>query len=482
MSSGVRTLYPIVVDLNGTLVHTDTQHESALRFMRDKPAAVLRIPSWWRTGKAGIKRGISNATHVDPGALPYNLALVSWLRQQRARGRLIVLCTASDMAIASAIATHLDLFDEVMASDGLVNLAGQHKADALERRFGRGGFDYAGNANADLLVWERARRAILVNASDAVSARAARRFDVEHVFAPPGAGLRVAARALRVHQWMKNLLLFIPLLAAHRYGVLYAWEALLLAFLAFSLCASAVYIGNDLLDLDSDRQHPRKRHRPFASGVLPAWVGVVAAPVLLAASMVLAMGVGGHFLQWMLFYFFVTCLYSWRLKRLVLVDCLTLAMLYTLRIVAGASAVQVPLSFWLLAFSGFLFLSLAFLKRYAELQVQILAGQTRAHGRGYLTADAPLLQMLGVSSAYAAVVVLALYLNSDAVAVLYRAPQIVWGAVPVILFWVSWMWLRAHRGQMHDDPMVFAVKDRVSLSAGLAFTAVVAGGALGAPW
>ena len=474
-------MYPIVVDLDGTLVHTDMLHESALRALRDKPGHLLRMPGWLHTGKAALKEALAHATHFDPTALPYNLALMTWLREQRALGRHVILCTAADTLIAGAIARHLDLFDEVIASDGVVNLAGRNKADVLEQRFGRGGFDYAGNSQADLHVWERARRAIVVNASATVSDAAASRFEVEHVFASPGAGLAVARKALRVHQWLKNLLLFIPLLAAHRYGDLQAWGALVLAFMAFSLCASAVYVANDLFDLDSDRQHPRKRYRPFASGVLPAWIGVAAVPLLLAASMLLALGAGRRFVAWLLVYFCVTCLYTVALKRLVLVDCIALAMLYTLRVVAGAAAADVVLSFWLLAFSIFLFLSLAFLKRYAELQVQVLAGETTVHGRGYITSDAPLVQMLGIASAYAAVIVLALYLNSDAVAALYRAPHVVWGAVPVMLFWVSWVWLRAHRGEMHDDPLVFAVKDRASLAAGLLFAAAVVGGATGMP-
>jgi len=280
----------------------------------------------------------------------------------------------------------------------------------------------------------------------------------------------------------QNLLLFVPLLAAHQLGNGPAWLALLLAFASFSLCASSVYIANDLLDLESDRLHPRKRLRPFASGQMPVWMGVVFAPLLLLASLLLATFVGGQFLPWLLAYFVLTCAYSWGLKRLVLVDCLTLALLYTLRIVAGAAAVGQVLSFWLLAFSVFLFLSLAFVKRYAELEVQVLSGKQKIHGRGYHTTDAPLVQTMGIVSGYASVLVLALYLNSDAVLRLYRAPQLIWGAVPVMLFWVSWMWLQAQRGQMHDDPLVFAVKDRASLAAGVAFVVIIAAGAVGWPW
>jgi 4-hydroxybenzoate polyprenyltransferase len=457
-------------------------HESALWMLRDSPFDVLRMPGWLMDGKASLKRKLADRGTFNPASLPYNEELLAWLEEQREEGRTLILCTASDASIANAIAEHLGVFDEVMASNGDVNLAGRNKAAALEQRYGVRGFDYAGNSNADLAVWERARRAIVVNASDAIVRKAEALCEVEQVFPGTKPGFKALRRTLRVHQWMKNLLLFVPLVAAHAFASIEPWMSLVLAFISFSLCASTVYIANDLLDLESDRLHPNKRTRPFASGLVPAWMGVVIAPVLLLVSLLLGARVGGDFLPWLLFYFAVTCAYSWWLKRLVLIDCLTLAILYTLRIVAGAAAAGITLSFWLLAFSVFLFLSLAFVKRYAELQVQILNGKLKAHGRGYLTSDAPLIQMLGITAGYAAVVVLSLYLNSDAVLALYREPEIVWGAVPVILFWVSWMWMQAHRGHMHDDPLVFAVKDRASLAAGLLFGVVLAIGAAGTPW
>jgi 4-hydroxybenzoate polyprenyltransferase len=473
---------PLIVDLDGTLIHTDMLHESALRVSRDSPLDVLRIPFWLAQGKAVLKQKLAGRSTFDPSSLPYNESLLDWLREQRAAGRRLVLCTASDRSIADAVAAHLGVFDEVMASDGAVNLAGQHKAEALERRYGHGGFDYAGNSSADLKVWRRARHAIVVNGGAGLAGRAAALCKVEREFPAPARGLKAWRKVLRVHQWLKNLLLFVPMLAAHQIMEPANWLTLLLAFVSFSLCASTVYIANDLLDLESDRAHPRKRLRPFASGAVPAWMGVLLAPVLLAASVVLAWYVGGGFLPWLAVYFLLTCVYSWGLKRLILVDCVALAMLYTLRIIAGGAALELPLSFWLLAFSVFLFLSLAFVKRYAELQTQALAGKNKAHGRGYYTSDAPLVQMLGVTAGYAAAVVLSMYLNSDTVVKLYACPEAVWGAVPVLLFWISWIWMQAHRGHMHDDPVVFAVKDQASLAAGLVFGAMIAVGAVGWPW
>jgi 4-hydroxybenzoate polyprenyltransferase/phosphoserine phosphatase len=474
--------FPLVVDLDGTLIHTDMLHESALRALRDKPFHTLRIPYWLSQGKAVLKQSLGACTDFDLTCLPYNRDLLDWLTQQRAQGRKLILCTASDVCIATAIAEHLGIFDEVLASDGTINLAGKFKAAMLEQRFGRAGFDYVGNSRADLAVWQVARRAVVVNASADLAKKAGTYCEVEQVFPSLAVDFTAWRRVLRVHQWMKNLLLFIPLFAAHQVTNLDTWAALILAFFSFSLCASSVYIVNDLLDLESDRQHPRKRNRPFASGLVPAWMGVGLAPLLLLGSLVLGWFVGGTFLPWLLFYFVLTCAYSWGLKRLILVDCLTLAMLYTLRIVAGAAAASMVLSFWLLAFSVFLFLSLAFVKRYAELQVQLLNSKEKVHGRGYYTSDAPLVQMLGITSGYAAVLVLALYLNSDAVVRLYRTPELVWGAVPVMLFWVSWIWMRAHRGEMHDDPLIFALKDKASLLAGVAFAAVLAMGTVGWPW
>ncbi|WP_255486920.1 UbiA family prenyltransferase [Massilia forsythiae] len=473
---------PLIVDLDGTLIHTDMLHESALRISRDRPLDALRIPVWLMQGKAVLKRNLASRSGFDASLLPYNEALLAWLKEQRALGRQVVLCTASDHAIAQAIAAHLGVFDDVMASDGSTNLAGGHKAQALVRRYGERRFDYVGNSSADLAVWRHARHAIVVNGARGLAHKAAAQCRVEREFAPAPRGFAAWRRVLRVHQWLKNLLLFMPLLAAHQVGDVDGWLTLLLAFVSFSLCASTVYIANDLLDLESDRAHPRKRLRPFASGAVPAWQGVLLAPLLLGTSLALGALVGGTFLPWLLCYFVLTCLYSWVLKRVILLDCITLAMLYTLRIIAGAAALWMPLSFWLLAFSVFLFLSLAFVKRYAELQVQASTGKTKVHGRGYYTSDEPLVLNLGVTAGYASAVVLALYLNSDNVLVLYRQPEAVWGAVPVLLFWVSWIWMQAHRGHMHDDPLVFAVKDRASRLAGLAFGAVVLAGALGWPW
>ena len=464
---------PLVVDLDGTLIRTDMLHEALCGLLREKPASLCLIPYWLCRGKALLKRQLAERTRVDPRALPFNRDFLAWLRQQHAQGRTLILCTATDHKIATIIAEHLGMFDDVMASNGVTNLSGSHKAEALVRRFGPAGFDYAGNSRADLAVWQCARRAVIVSASTALAERAGTKIHVERVFTSPALGWSTWSRVLRLHQWLKNVLLAVPLIAAHQVTQAESWLAVLLAFVSFSLCASAVYITNDLLDLENDRKHPLKSDRPFAAGLVPVWTGGVVIPLLLLGSFAVGWHVGGGFLSWLLVYIALTTAYSWRLKRLIIIDCLTLAMLYTVRIVAGGAATEVTPSFWLLAFSCFLFLSLAFVKRYAELRLLSHGGQEQAHGRDYSVSDAPLIQMLGITSGYAAVLVLALYLNSDTVLRLYQTPEILWGAIPVTVFWISWMWTQAHRGVLQEDAVVFALSDRVSLLAGLALAIIL---------
>lgn len=459
---------PLVVDLDGTLIHTDLLHESILQLARLKPWLLFHVPLWFLGGKARLKSKLVDSIDLPIASLPYNHELISYISDQRSLGRRIILCTASHQNLAQSVADHLGIFDEVLASSELFNLLGNLKANALCNQYGAKGYDYAGNSSDDMAVWEYARSAIVVNASPSLIEKVSSLFLVEKIFFRPTVGFKSWIKVFRLHQWVKNILIFMPAIAAHALLTGDAWGKLFLAFLSFGLCASFVYVLNDLLDLESDRLHPRKRYRPFASGRVPIWVGVVFAPVLILFSILLAVDIGANFLNWLLIYLLITSMYSWGLKRLVVVDVLTLAILYTLRIVAGAAAINVPLSFWILAFSIFLFLSLAFVKRDAELQSYGGNGR-QLHGRGYETSDAPLIQQLGISSGYAAVLVLALYINSENVVKLYKTPEIIWVAVPLLLWWLSWMWFQANRGLMHDDPIVFAIKDKTSLLIGILF-------------
>jgi len=469
---------PLIVDLDGTLINTDMLHESAVMLFKSNPLAFLKASLSLSNGKAALKKSISSFIDLSPSNLPYNQEFLKYLQSQKNLGRKIILCTASDQSIAHSIANYLNIFDEVLASDGNTNLSGTEKSNYLIAKFGKGNFDYAGNSNVDVEVWKNCRKAIVVNASKSTASKANSVALVEEKFPPQEATLKVWLKMIRVHQWLKNVLLFVPLLAAHSIFQLDSWIRLLIAFVSFSLCASTVYLANDLLDLESDRCHPRKKNRPFASGAIPIHKGILLAPILFLISFILASFVNHIFIIWLGVYFIITCAYSFGIKQMILIDCLTLAVLYTLRIIAGAAAVSMPLSFWLLAFSIFLFLSLAFIKRYAELEVQLHSGNQKIHGRGYLVSDASIIQSLGITSGLAAVIVLALYINSDAIRLLYPNPEIIWGVVPVMLFWISWMWMQAHRGLMHDDPLIFAVKDRASLVTGLIFLFIVVLGAI----
>jgi 4-hydroxybenzoate polyprenyltransferase/phosphoserine phosphatase len=473
---------PLVVDLDGTLIHTDLLYESALRLAQSDVLSLLRWPGWLAQGKAVLKRRIAERTAIDVTVLPYDQRVLAYIQAQRAAGRRTVLATASDERYAQAVAEHLGCFDEVLGSDGSNNLSASGKARALTERFGDKGFDYAGNSRADLPVWAASRQAIVANASPALRAQAATRAPVAEEFPPAVGGgvgwglssLRTWARALRLHQWLKNLLIFVPLLGAHQLLQITLIAPALLAFLAFGLVASSIYLLNDMADLDSDRRHPRKRARPLASGQLGLLQALVAMALLLSAGLALAFAIGPRFAAWVGIYGLTTVVYTFWAKRKLLLDAITLAGLYTLRIVAGAAAVSLQLSFWLLAVSLFLFLSLAFVKRYIELRTVSERGQKMASGRSYMTSDLPLVQMFGVASGYAAVLVMALYLNSDNVARLYATPQLLWLTIPLLLYWISRTWLQAHRGQVDDDPLLYAVKDRVSLMCGGLFLLLMA--------
>lgn len=466
-SAAATALPPIVCDLDGTLIHTDLLLETFLLLIKRNPLYLLVVPLWLLRGKATLKAEIARRVQLNAVALPYVAPLLEWLREQKAAGRALWLCTASDHRLARAVADHLGLFDGVLASDGQLNLAGRNKAQTLVQRFGERGFDYCGNHTVDLEVWRHARAAVVVNGSSGLEGRArAAGVQVEAVFAAGGGGIKAVVKAIRVHQWAKNALIFVPVAAAHLLGDLSTLGASLLAFAAFSLCASSVYLLNDMLDLQADRQHHSKCKRPFASGQLSLLFGLLATPVLLVVALLLALALPLKFLGVLAAYYVATLAYSFGLKRVVMVDVLALAGLYTVRIVAGAAATGIALSFWLLMFSIFIFLSLAMVKRYAELHAMREQGKLKAQGRGYQVEDLHLLQSLGAASGYISTLVLALYVNSPDISILYKHPKAVWLLVPVMLYWISRVWMQTYRGHMDDDPLVFALKDRVSLATG----------------
>ena len=458
---------PLVVDLDNTLLRTDLLAEllpsHLLRNPRDLPKAI----GWLLAGRARLKDEIATRCPVDPATLPYNEALLEWLREERARGRELWLVSASHQRHVSAIADYLGLFAGALGSDASRNLKGEHKREALVGRFGSRGYDYAGDSRADLAVWRDAAAAIVVGDDETLVRRASRVTLVTRRFAAPAGGLGGWRRALRVHQWLKNVLLFVPLLTAQRWDEPVAVAAALLGFIAFSFAASSIYLLNDLADIADDRAHPVKRHRPLASGLLPVPLALGAAALLASLAVSIALLLPAAFAGWLAAYLITTTAYSAILKRRPIVDVVCLAGLYTLRLLAGAAAIGVAASFWLLAFSMFLFLSLALIKRFAELRRLSLDGGGRI-ARNYDTDDLPVIVAAGVGAGLAAVMVLALYIQSGQTLALYGHPARLWVAGPLLLYWVLRAWFLANRGEIDEDPLAWTVRDRSSWLVGLA--------------
>jgi 4-hydroxybenzoate polyprenyltransferase len=463
---------PLVIDLDGTLLHSDLLLESGLIFFRSRPLHFLSPFKWLTSGKAHLKEQLAKATSLDVANLPYNSEVIKLIEEEKLKGRQIILATASHKIYADQIASHLNLFDKVYATEGRINLVSFVKRDLLIREYGKQGFDYAGNSQDDLPIFAAARLAYLVNPERGVQTKAYANGNLERVLFEKSDPIKTWTKALRLHQWLKNLLIFVPLLASHQFSNPSLILNCLFAFFLFGLCASSVYLLNDLLDLVDDRHHRTKRHRPFASGQLSIKSGLLAFPTLLF----LAFSNALTFLPWKLslalgVYFTLTLMYSFIFKRRMVADVIALAMLYTLRIIAGVFACELTLTFWMLAFSMFIFLSLALVKRYAELlkEPQTKDKMEKTRGRGYCPDDLQMVSSLGAASGYLAVMVLALYIQDQTIISLYKHPKMIWLACPLLLYWISRTWLLTHRGEMHDDPIVFAMKDRISLLVAIMF-------------
>jgi len=457
-------LKPLCVDLDGTLLRTDLLVESFFLLLKRNILYIFLIPVWLLKGKAHLKQQIADRVEIDASLLPYQETFLNYLKQQHESGRKLILATASNIKFANSVAEQVAIFDAVLASDAVTNLSGRRKLAPLVSEYGEAGFSYAGNAMIDLKIWQHADEVIVVNPERGVKAAAEKAGYAIQLFddriESPLVGY---LKAMRLHQWLKNLLLFVPLIMAHQF----AEEALLgqavLAFIAFGLCASSVYLLNDLLDLPDDRRHSTKCNRPFAAGTLSIVNGTLLIPILLLSAFAVALLLPVNFLLVLLIYYVLTLAYSFKLKRIALVDVLTLASLYTLRIIAGAAAVSLVPTFWLLAFSMFFFLSLALVKRFTELLGLEKSGKSDAAGRGYSVVDLETLSHFGSTSAYMAVLVLALYINSETVKELYSHPEVIWLLCPLLLYMVTRIWFLARRDQLHEDPVVFVMSDRTSL-------------------
>jgi 4-hydroxybenzoate polyprenyltransferase len=456
------SLHPLYVDVDGTLLRTDLLMESIFALLRQNPWSLLRLPIWLLKGKAYLKHQVASRVHIDPVSLPYREDLLAFLKAESERGRKVYLATASHKKLVQPIADQLGFISGVLATDESGNLKGAAKADAIGQHAKGQSFAYVGNDSADLPVWARATEVIVAEPSVRVRQAMRRGLRAEHVF--PGQGVPVSAylRSMRLHQWLKNLLVFVPAFAANKYFILSSMKKVIAVFVAFGLIASATYLWNDLLDLGFDRKHRSKRFRPLASGELPIGHGLVLAVTLILFGFALAAVISPWVFLVLAGYVLLTLSYSFYFKVIVLVDVLVLAALYTVRVIAGAVAIPVVLSVWLLAFSIFLFFSLALVKRYTELLVMMDEGRTGTMGRGYFVSDGPFLQSMGVASGYISVLVIALYLDSSVALKYYATPEALWLVCPLMLYWISRLWIKAGRREMNDDPLVFSLKDRIS--------------------
>jgi 4-hydroxybenzoate polyprenyltransferase len=458
-------IVPLCVDLDGTLLKTDLLFESMARLLRQRPWMALLVPFWLLAGKAALKRNLARHISLNPALLPYNDEFLEWLSAEKERGREIFLTTAADETLARAVGRHLGIFTEIIASDGRRNLKGSRKLAALREAI-PGDFEYAGDSPTDFNVWQGSSGAVLVNASRGLAARVRKSVPVVRTFERGKPRWKDYLRALRVHQWSKNVLIYVPLITSHR---LLNDRLLLKATVGavlFSLCSSAQYILNDLIDLEADRHHATKRLRPFASGALSIPAGFFMSVGLLALSLGAACLFSPLLALLLATYFILSLSYSLYLKKILLLDVFILAGLYTFRIVVGLLTINGDFSAWLLAFALFLFLSLAFGKRSAELR-SARRHSTAIHGRGYEPDDLAQVNLFGVSSAYLSAVVFILYLQSERVRELYKQPELLWLLSPVYLYWISRIWMLASRGAVHEDPVIFVLKDRTTYLVGL---------------
>ena len=451
---------PLFVDLDGTLVKSDLFIENLLALIRQSPWHLFMVPYWLIGGIARLKAEVAQRVDLPVDRLPLQEEFVAFLRDTAQTGRPIYLATAATRLMAERVAARLGLFHDVLASDGKTNLKGKGKLDAI-RATAAGPFDYAGNARADLAVWRRARRGIVVNPAPGISAAARRNCQVDHVFEDRPSAFRSWIRALRVYQWSKNFLIGVPALTAHAI-TFENLGAVAVAIVAFGLIASSSYLINDMIDLNADRLHPRKRNRPLAAGDITLAAGLVGMLLPLAMGFWLATLLPAPFLLWLSLYAVLSICYSLFFKTVVILDVILLGVLYTLRIVAGAAAIQVYVSNWLLAFSMFVFFSIALVKRSSELLTLQKLAKDAIVGRDYRLCDYSALFIMGVASGYLSVLVLALYVDNPVVMEYYAHPFLLWLLCPLMLYWISRLWIKTSRGEMHDDPLLFSLKDPVS--------------------
>lgn len=456
------TNLPLYVDLDGTLIKTDAMFESTLRLLKRNPLYLLLMPFWLLRGRAWFKQQLAQRVELDWSLLPFNPELLTYLNQQKSRGRELVLISASDEQAVSALHAHLNLFDRAIGSDSKLNLKARAKLARIQSECKGGSFAYAGNSIADIPIWEAAEQILMVNCSQHLAERFVERAQSVTQFDTAPRRVNKFFTAIRPHHWLKNGLIFAPLVLSHQIDNLGLLLQSLLGFISFSLCASSVYLLNDMLDLDADRLHPSKRERPFAAGELSLAWGIIGAPLLLISAFVVAALLPAAFMQILLLYWLITVFYSFYLKRLFLLDALTLAGLYTLRILAGSAAISVTTTNWLLGFSLCLFLGLALLKRYTELANITRTGDQAIQGRGYAVNSRRALGYIGAGISLLAILVFMFYISTPDITQLYSRPFLLWLISPLLLFLLWRIWSFAREGKLDEDPIQFAATDRLS--------------------
>ena len=453
----------LFIDLDGTLLNSDLLYESFFALLKYNFLYIFLMPFWLLKGKANLKNKIAKKINIDPKLLPYNSEFLDYIKEENSNGRTLILATASNEKFANAISDHLGIFSSVISSNEAENLSGSRKLAAIKSMLeDNEGFSYAGNDNIDLKIFKDADSAILVNPTKALTRKTEKLTRVERSFNADRGVIKYTLKAMRLHQWVKNVLIFVPLLAAQLWTQVDSILLTVLAFFMFGLTSSSVYLLNDMLDLEADRYHPRKRYRPFASGQLSLAIGMLLVVLIPLITLPVSYFISIEFFSIMVIYLILTIAYSFVLKTYVLIDTIMLASLYTIRVIAGAAVIQLMPSFWLLAFSMFIFLSLALIKRCSELYLLKNTDKKYSEGRDYGVEDIPALQSMGLSSGYTSVLVIALFINSPEVVVRYSHPEVLWLLCPALLYWISRVWLKTQRGEMHDDPIVFSIKDRGS--------------------
>ncbi|MDT3740591.1 MAG: UbiA family prenyltransferase [Candidatus Kapabacteria bacterium] len=458
----VRKDIPLCVDLDGTLLKTDLLYESVIYLLKKNFFYIFLLPVWILKGRYFLKFKLLEYVSPTISSMPFNDDVIEFVKSEREKGRKIVLVTASAQPLADKAADFTGLFDEVLASKDGTNLLGSEKAKLLKEKYGYKKFDYIGDSPKDLQVWENSDIAHIVSTDKSLIAAVNKTTKTGRIFQHKVNKLKVIIKQIRVHQWIKNLLIFLPPLLAHKI-IIGDYISAIWAFFAFSFIASGIYVINDLADIESDRNHSGKKNRPAASGQISILACIKLIPLLLIAGFVISLlTLDMEFTLILLAYMIITIMYSFKLKKIYLLDMITLSMLYSIRLISGGIASDTILSPWLFSFSLFIFLSMGAMKRYTELLVLSVDNKTKTRGRDYYVEDIPLITTIGISAGIVSTLIFTLYIDNPDVMVLYNTPFYLYFITPVVLYWILRMWFITHRGLMNDDPIVFALKDKVS--------------------